>query len=188
MTQFKEKARFQLGFKPNTMACSKPTKDDFNQNVSEKINKIDCGNYNGSINKEEIIMFCKIEKEKPVSLELIRNMLGGPNMDYPVMELSDSIECYEFCRNDLIKNLKETKFNIEYFEDRVTTNANIIISVVKKSKKSGGEQICIWAVIRMTMIVTPKVGFCRYFQLTGECIFMFSLYLKKSQHIFTKLL
>ena len=156
------------------MALSKPfvTKMMETSNVSEQINKINITKYTGSLEEEEIITFCKIEKQKPVSIELIRNMLGGANMEYPAMELENSFECFDFCRSDLITKLQETKFNIEYFEDRGTTDSNIIVSVVKKPKKSGkGEQITLWCIIRMTLFVTPKVGFCRYFDFTGTNIF-----------------
>ena len=109
-------------------------------------------------------------------MELIQNLLGGVNMEYPVMEIHDSLECYEFCQGHLIQKLKDTKFNIEFFEDRVTSDANIIVSVVKKPRKSGGDQIVLWCVIRMTVFTTPKVGFCRYFDLTGMSCFTVYLF------------
>ena len=156
------------------MALSKPLPSvtKVTENVSEKINEIPTREYNGSLHPEEIIAFCKITKEKPVSIELIHNLLGGPNMEYSCMELQNSLDCYQFCRNDLIKKLQETKYHIEFFEARITSDANVIVSVIKKPKKNGkGDQIVLMCVIRMTLFVTPKVGYCHYFDLTGSHVF-----------------
>ena len=80
--------------------------------------------------------FCKIIEKKPVSVELIKNLLGGPNMDYPCMEVADSIECYQVLRVQLIKKLQESKDAILFFEDRMTTNSHIIICIIKKFVRS----------------------------------------------------
>ena len=125
---------------------------------------------------QEILTFCLITKEKPVSIELIHNLFGGINMEYPAVEIRDSVECFQFCCGDLIKKLQATKFNIEFFEDRTTSDANVIVAVVKKPKKGGGFQIAVWCVVRMTIFTTPKVGFCRYFDLTGQSCFVFFSY------------
>ena len=151
------------------MTLSKPSFFKFDATVSEKLSKILTQEYNGLLSTEEIVTFCKITKEKPVSIQVIKHLLGGETMHYPVMELSDSHDCYQFCRHDMIKFLQETKFNIEFFEDRTTTDSNVIVSVVRKVRKnSKSEQISVMAVIRFTLFMTPKVGFCRYFNLTGK--------------------
>ena len=153
----------------HTMALSKPSFVKFDEKVSEKINKIFTEEYNGTLSSEEIITFCKITKEKPISIECIRHMLGGEDMEHPAIELTDSLECYQFCRADMIKHLKETKLDIAFYEDRVTSDANITLAVIKKPKKCGkGQQISLIAVIRFTLFTTPRVGFCRYFELTGK--------------------
>ena len=101
-------------------------------------------------------------------MDIINHLFGGEDMEYPVIELMDSLECYQFCRGDMIRKLQETKFNIEFFEDRTTSDANILVAVIRRPKKNGkGENISVMSVIRFTLFTTPKVGFCRYFDLTG---------------------
>ena len=151
------------------MAMSKPSFVKFDENVSERINKIVTEQYTGTLSTEEIITFCKITKEKPTSVDFIRHMLGGANMEYPAIELADSFECYQFCHADMVKKLKETKLDIGFYEDRVTSDANINVAVIKKPKKYGNcEQISLLCVIRFTLFTTPRVGFCRYFDVAGK--------------------
>ena len=153
------------------MALSKPSFVKFDNNVSEKINKIVTEEYSGTISKEEIMTFCKITEEKPTSLEFIKHMLGGETMEYPVIELKDSLDCYQFCHADMIKKLQETKLDIAFYEDRVTSDANVNIAVIRRPKKnSKGEQIVLICVIRFTLFTTPRVGFCRYFDICGKLV------------------
>ena len=150
------------------MALSKPAFVKFDENVSEKVSKIFNEDYKGSLNPEEIVTFCKITQERPVSVNVIKHYFGGEEMDYPVMDLSNSHECYQFCHGNMLKILQETKCNIEFFEDRSSTDANIIVAVLRKPKKnSKGEHVSVMAVIHFTLFNTPKVGFCRYFDLNG---------------------
>ena len=147
------------------MASSKPSSTVWGENTVEKINKMQVKDYNGDLNTEEIMTFCYIDKIKPVSIELIRNLLGGPNMEYPVIDIGNSFDCYDFCRQHMIKQLQETEYNIEFFEDRMTSDSNVIVAVVKKPKKGGnGEQIMLWSVIRMTLF-NPKSWLRTLFQL-----------------------
>ena len=144
------------------MALSKPQFVKLDENVSEKINKIVTEQYSGTIRSEEIITFCKITEDKPISIEKIRHLLGGETMEYPVMELKNSLDCYQFCCADMVQNLQKTKFDIAFYEDRVTSDANVNIAVIKRPKrKTKGEQIYMMCVIRFTLFTKPRVGFCR---------------------------
>lgn len=95
-------------------------------------------------------------------------------MDYNCMEVDESIMCYKICRNLLIDILQKTKRDILFFEDRQTTNSNVIIAVVRKPRdKNCREHVVFWAAVRFTIMLEPKVGFCRSFDLT--CKFVSSI-------------
>ena len=153
------------------MALSKPLPSvtTIVENMTERVNKLEKKKYNGVVLVQEILQFCEIHETKVISIDAIRKMIGtDKDMVYPCIEVQDSFDCYEFCRSDLLEKLQETKFNIEFFEDRITSNANVLMSVISKGKKQGNcDQIMLWCVIRMMLYTHPKVGFCRYFRLTG---------------------
>ena len=90
-------------------------------------------------------------------------------MDYPCMEVADSFECYQFLRANLIKKLQDSKQEILVFEDRMTEKSNIIVCVVKKNNKSK-EQAVFMALIRLTIMMEPKIGFCHIFDVTSKLV------------------
>ena len=122
------------------MALSKPlpTITKITKNMTERINKLEKKWYNGTVLSQEILQFCEIHETKPISIDTIKRMIGGTDKDmvYPCIEVSDSFDCYNFCHSDLIGKLQETKFNIEFFEDRIASDVNVLVSVVSKEKKS----------------------------------------------------
>ena len=150
------------------MALSKPDVSGSNSPVSvinklEYSKEVDC---NG-LHIDEIVQFVKIKVPNAVSIEIVKHLLGGPNMEYPCMEVEESLVCYKICRNMLIETLQKTKRDILFFEDHQTTNSNIIIAVVKKPRSSKNrEHVVLWAAIPFTMMMEPKVGFSRSFDLT----------------------
>ena len=125
-----------------------------------------------TIPEDEIKMFCYYKEEKATSVELIHHLLGGPNMDYEAMNLADSFQCFEFCARDLIDFLKETKCEILFFEHRKTSTSNVIAVVTKQEKSRGvREHIVLKCVMRLTILLMPKVGFCRFLDIKGICLF-----------------
>ena len=135
--------------------------------LRERLNKID---YKVDIKREildeQIMFFCKISyTNTPTAIELIDHLLGGPNMEYPCMEVRDSFKCFQVCRADLMKNIKETQENILFFEDRKTTDASIIVVVVQPNRKV--DNIILYTLVGMTLNVAPRVAFCCYFVLRG---------------------
>ena len=142
------------------MALSKPCITIFSEKLVEKINKMETSEYSGVVNSEEILTFCLIECDKPLSIKNIRNLLGGSKMEYLCIELQNSFDCYAFCKNQMIKELQETKYDIKYFEERLLSDSNVMLAVIKKEKKNGsGDQLALWCVIRMTVYGSPNVGF-----------------------------
>ena len=121
------------------MALSKECKsinDDLNF-ARTRINMLDyVSHITRRIHTEEIYLFCKISEKKPISIESIHNIIGGCNADYQCMEVSDSFECYQVLRADLITNLQQKKEELLVFEDRMNTDSNIIICVVKIGNSS----------------------------------------------------
>ena len=112
-------------------------------------------------------------EEKAQSIKIIHHLLGGPNMDYLFIEPQESFEVFDYLRGKLLKELSDTKVEILYFEDRKSVSANIIVVVVKKPCKHGNrEHIVLKALIRMTVMLQPHVGYCRYFDLTGKSCFV----------------
>ena len=146
--------------------------------VSTRINRVHGPPLPTLIDKDEIDHVCCIKEEKAQSIELIHHMLGGPNMDYNFIEPDESFEAFDHLRGNLIKDLQDNKWNILFFEDRKSYSANIIVVVIQKPKKHGNrEHIVLKVLIRMTVMLQPRVGFCRYLDLTGKSCFMFFPYL-----------
>ena len=156
------------------MSHSKLQKFDFNmETVVSKINKVNGKPSTSTLDHDEIITTCKVQQNKAISVELIHHMLGGPNMEYRFIEVEESFEAFDFLRGELIKDLTENKLDIMFFEDRTNVNSNIIVVVVKKPRKHGNrEHIVIKCLIRMTVMLEPKIGFCCLFDLTGKSCFV----------------
>ena len=152
------------------MACSKP-KVDFNT-VCNRINRVHGPPLKTSINGDEIEVMCSVIKHRAVSIELIHHMLGGPNMDYHCIENDESFEAFDYLRTKLMTDLTENKLDILFFEDRKCVSSNVIVVIVMKKAKHGSrEHIVMKTLIRMTVDIEPKIGYCRFFDLTGAKIF-----------------
>ena len=144
------------------MALSKP----------ERINKIGSSdNAFLSISEAKIRHFCEVSYSSALSVDVIHHLLGCENLDNFTMELEDSFQCFDFCCSDLLKTVQEEKKEILFFEDRKDYSSSIIIIVTKQLKtKSKREHVIFNAVVRLTIMVEPKVGYARYFKFTGQLI------------------
>ena len=99
-------------------------------------------------------------------------MLGGPNMDYRVIKLVESFEVFDFLTKLMVEKLQNDQHEILFFEDRKDATSNVIIVVVKQEKKQGFcEHLILKAVIHLTMMLEPKVGYCKLFEVTGQNLF-----------------
>ena len=146
------------------MAMSKPIPDMKEQLNSTKL----CKDLKITIPEEEIKAFCWIKKEHAISIEIINHLLGGPNMDYDAMNIQDSFQCFQFTANSVLKYLKDTKKEILFFENRKTTKSDVVIICTKQDKSKGvHEHVELLAIIRLTIMTTPKVGFFRFFDIKG---------------------
>ena len=132
------------------MALSKPI------NFTEKINKFQWSRTTDrKIHDEEIMLHCLHKQDKAISVELIHHMLGGPNMEYKAMGVTDSFECFDYCADDLINLLKSTKSEILFFEHRNNSTSNILVVVIKQKKSNTTrEHPVLLAVIRLTIMMT----------------------------------
>ena len=138
------------------------------KSVQTRINKVFGPPLETSIDHDEITQMCCITKKNAVSIELIHHLLGGPNMEYRCIECDESFKAFDFLRGKLIDELKENKKEILFFEDRKCYSKNVIIVVTKQPKEQGKhEHIILKGVIRMTIMVEPKIGFCHMFDITG---------------------
>ena len=121
----------------------------------------------------KILEVCKVTYKNAISIEIIHHLLGGENMEYNIMEVDNSFECHAYCRQDLLDNLKQDKRDICYFEDRKNSTSNVLMCVVKQPKtKAKREHLVFYAVIRMTIMIEPKVAMMRYFDVTGKSCFV----------------
>ena len=143
------------------MALSKP----------ERISKIRDKNETLTIDSKKIIEICKVSYTNAISIEIISHLLGGDNMEYNAMELEDSFQCFDFCKSDIITKIQKEKQEIKFFEDCTDTTSNILIVVVKQERtKTKREHIIFMSAVRLTVMVEPRVGYTRYFHLTGQNI------------------
>ena len=100
----------------------------------DKINKIYDTPVEVKIPRTKILEMCKITYNTAISIEIIKHLFGGENMEYNVMELGNSYHCEYYCRQDLLNHLKQDKREIAYFEDRKNYSSSIIICLVKQPK------------------------------------------------------
>ena len=152
------------------MACSK-FQVDINT-VKTKISRVHGPPLNTQLSKDEMDVMCCVVKKRAVSIELINHMMGGPNMDYHCIENDESFEAFDYLQTKLLDELKEDKLQILFFEDRIGVSSNIIIVVVLKNAKHGvREHIVLKALIWMSINLHPQVGYCRFFDITGNVKF-----------------
>ena len=82
------------------MALSKP----------ERLTKVELHKHDECKISPEVIMdVCKISYDRAISIEIIEHLIGGQNMEYSLMEVDNSFECYAYCRHDLLSCLQEKK-------------------------------------------------------------------------------
>ena len=104
------------------MALSKPL------SFSEKLNKIEpFKRSTTNVHDEEIEINCVYHQQKAISVELIHHLLGGPNMEYKVINVQDSFDCFEYCANNVIDNLKKNKSDIMYLEHHTNVTSNVLV-------------------------------------------------------------
>ena len=122
------------------------------------------------VSPKQIMDICRVHYSKAISVEIIQHLLGGPNMEYnSVMELENSIDCFHYCKNDLLENVTTSKQEILWLEDRNNSTSNILGLIVKQKKSNAKrEHIILHVVIRLTIMMTPRVGFSRYLSVTGK--------------------
>ena len=145
------------------MALSKP--------VNEVLGKVEWNrDINIKIPTTNIMKVCRISYDKAISVEVIHHLLGGPNMDYNcVMEVENSVDCFNFCKNNLLEYVTNSKKEIMLLEDCQSSTYNILVVILKQERtKTKREHIIVNAVVRLTISSTPKVSFARYITVTGN--------------------
>ena len=143
------------------------------KHVRERLSAIEENKIAITVPIPKILEVCKVTYKNAISIEIIHHLLGGENMEYNVMELENSHECLAYCRQDLLENLKNDKREILFFEDRKNSTSEVMICLVKQPKtKSKREHLVLLSVLRMTIMIEPKVAVMRYFEITGKSCFV----------------
>ena len=120
------------------------------------------------ITSEVIEIYCVIKQEKATSLEMIEHLIGGPNMEYCAIELENSFECYDFLRSKLDEDVRKAD-KVWYFEEHKLETLNAVVTMMRNKAEHGVRQHFILRVIvRMTLPMTPKIGYCRMFEIPGR--------------------
>ena len=111
---------------------------------------------------------CVIKHEKPTTIELISHLLGGPNMEYTVIETKNAIECFYVLKKKIVDQMQQAD-ELLYFEDKNTSDVNIIVGVVKyKGSRGIRPKIVLKCLVRFTLDLKPKVGYCHLFDIPGN--------------------
>ena len=139
--------------------------------MKKKINKLQWSKtFERNIHTEEIEINCLYTYGRPVSIDLIhQHLLSGENMDYKVVNVTDSFEAFDVCSNKLVDSLKDSKSELMYFEHRDTTISNILVAITKENRtKEAREHLEFWCVVRLTVMPhSVPVGYCRFYKLRG---------------------
>ena len=154
------------------MALSKP----------ERVSKLEWNkNIPSQYSTQRIMEVCRVLRDKAVSIEIIQHLLSGDNMNYnSIMEVEDSIHCFNYCKGHLLAHVKDSKQEIMHFEERHDPTSTVLIVVLKQEKtNSRREHIILHACIRMSIMVTPKVAFARYLTATGKNIIYIASIIKE---------
>ena len=114
----------------------------------ERVNQIDQNAKSLSISLSKILQICQVTYTNAISIEIIDHLLGGENMDYIMMEVQDSFDCYNYCRQDLLENIKSYKKELVFFEDRKNKTSSIIVAITKQPRmKTTREHLTFYAVV-----------------------------------------
>ena len=127
--------------------------------------------YTNKIPFERCLDYGLEKVSKATSIDLIKGIIGGPNMKYKCIELEQSFFVYHVMRDNLIEVCEKTNCKILFMEAHNFSNFDGLLTVTLKPKSAKSrEHIVLWGCIRFTLDTIPAVGFARAFDITGELI------------------
>ena len=83
------------------------------ENVTEKLNKIEFKTYEQTIHKEEIMLQCYYTHHTAISVDLIHHLMGSPDMDFRMIPVEESFECYHYRSGTVNSSHSSARFCFE---------------------------------------------------------------------------
>ena len=147
------------------------------------LSKFEMELYKDKISFSSILDYGLEKVPKATSINIIKGIIGGPNMKYKAVEVQQSHYIYHVMQSNLITICEKTKCKILFMEHSDNFDGILTVTLKPKSQKSR-EHLILWGCYRMTMETIPEVGFARAFDLTGGkhiCLHfnIYSLHTKK---------
>ena len=93
--------------------------------------------YSEKINFSDILDYGLEKVSKPTSIDIIKGIIGGPNMKYKCIEIKQSHYVYHVMQMNLIHVCKNTKHKILFMESIIT------VTLKPKTRKSR-EHLILW--------------------------------------------
>ena len=104
-----------------------------------------------------------------VSIGVIYDYIGGEDNNYLCCDPDQSIECYQYAKQNLLQEVESSDMPLLVFEERNGPLTDVIVVVQHLKKKKGDrEHILLNMILRHTLETFPKAGFARKFFFTGK--------------------
>ena len=129
-----------------------------------------------NLNPHGVMDYVRYCSKPAVSVDNIKAIVGGPNMEYPCIELDQAQGIYEICRNYLLQTLKSTVNAIMFFSEHVEKEAKKMMVAITNRKATKGQRghLIFWGCLLMEINDAIPVGFARSFDMPSK-YFLFKL-------------
>ena len=126
------------------------------------------------ISLDRIKEYCEIKRENPVSIKLIHEIIGGPNIPYVCCNDKQSEFVYKTVRDNLSDIGDDSGFNLKYSKEKNSPLINAIFMVVNVPKTATRRQhmVLMGCVQMQFQEVYPKVGYARKYHIVGMCFLL----------------
>ena len=132
--------------------------------------------FQGKIHFKDIYDYVLSKVAKPTSIDMIRGIIGHPNMVYKCLPVDQSYYTYYFCKNNLLEVTEKTKRPILFMEDHSTDEMDgLMVVTLKPRMYNSREHLVLWGCLRMSLNTHPKVRISCAFYITG--VYQFYKYL-----------
>ena len=128
--------------------------------------------YHSKISHQSIKDYGLEKLTKATNMDIIRGIIGGPNMLYKPVDLNQSYYIYHYMKNNLLETAKKTHREIVFMEDHTGEDIEGLLMVVVKPRSYNGRQHVVpWGCVRLSLNTVPQVGVARAFDLCSKYIF-----------------
>ena len=122
------------------------------------------------VDMEALSDYCEFNRDYPISIPSIHEMVGGSNLPYVCCHADQSEFAYKYYRNQIVKESDNAKYTLSYFQERQSPLHNAIFIVVLIPKTAvRRQQMVLLGCVQMTFpFIMPNIGYTRKFKIGGR--------------------